>query len=74
MEQIRVKVVDLELAVNALQGSYDDRRAELEKLISRSFENYARERQSLEASMAREINSIRAAQLDLNNKVEISLL
>lgn len=71
---MRVKVVDLELAVDALQKVYDDRLDALEKLISRSFEEYARERQSLETSMAREINSIRAAQLDLTNKVETSLL
>ncbi len=74
MKQIRVKVIDLELAMNALQESYDDRQVKFEKLISRSFENYVRERQSLETFIVREINSIRVAQLNLNNKVKISLL
>lgn len=67
-------MVDLELAVDALQESYDDRLDALEMLISRSFQDYARERQSLETSMAREINSIRTAQMDLTNKIETSLL
>ena len=74
MKQIRVKVIDLELAMNALQESYDDRQVKFEKLISRSFENYVRERQSLETFIVREINSILVAQLNLNNKVKISLL
>ncbi len=60
--------------MNALQKNYDDRQTKLKKFILRSFKNYVRKRQSLETFIAKEINSICATQLDLNNKIKISLL
>ena len=71
---MRVKLVDLELAVDALKNNYQVRLNELDRVTLKAIEDFAQERQRLEESMARDINSIRAAQMDLSTKVETSLL